>query len=63
MDKPNNPMGRAKKNGNGLEQGRSHETSERRSEDAAEAGAAGAGEAATAGWRARGEGHARHGDP
>ena len=53
MDKPNNPMGRAKKNGNGLEQGRSHETSERRPGDAAEAGAAGAGEApAAAGARA-----------
>jgi isoleucyl-tRNA synthetase len=45
MDKPDNPMGRAKKNGNGLEHGRSHETSERRSQDAGEAGAA-AGEAA-----------------
>jgi hypothetical protein len=53
MDKPNNPMGRAKKNGNGLAQGRSHETSERRLRDAAEAGAPSAGEAATpAGARA-----------
>ncbi len=39
MDKPNHPTGRPKKNGNGLEHGRTHETSERRPEDAEAASA------------------------